>query len=285
MSWLDNTEILNSIGDFLNEDIGRGDITTQATVLDTVRGAGRFLAKERLVVCGLAIAEAVFVHLDPDCPELEPFAAEGEMVEEGTVFANMKGYASVLLAGERVALNLMQRMSGIATLTREYVKAVEGTNAQIVDTRKTTPGLRMMEKYAVTVGGGKNHRFGLDDGVLIKDNHIALAGGVKEAVMMAKQRVGHLHKIEVEVSHWADLREAVDAGADILLLDNQSPDETAKLVEMSRGLNPGVLIEASGGVNLETVRAYAEAGVDLISVGKITHSVKAVDISFKIQTL
>jgi nicotinate-nucleotide pyrophosphorylase (carboxylating) len=285
MSWLDNTEILNSIGDFLNEDIGRGDITTQATVLDTVRGAGRFLAKERLVVCGLAIAEAVFVHLDPDCPELEPFAAEGEMVEEGTVFANMKGYASVLLAGERVALNLVQRMSGIATLTREYVKAVEGTNAQIVDTRKTTPGLRMMEKYAVTVGGGKNHRFGLDDGVLIKDNHIALAGGVKEAVLMAKQRVGHLHKIEVEVSHWADLREAIDAGADILLLDNQSPDETAKLVEMSRGLNPGVLIEASGGVSLETVRAYAEAGVDLISVGKITHSVRAVDISFKIQTL
>ncbi len=285
MSWLDNTEILNTIGDFLNEDLGRGDITTQATVPDTVRGAGRFLAKEPLVVCGLAIAEAVFLHLDPDCPELEPLAGEGDLIEEGTVFAHMKGYASVLLAGERVALNLLQRMSGIATLTREYVKAVEGTNAQIVDTRKTTPGLRMLEKYAVTVGGGKNHRFGLDDGVLIKDNHIALAGGVKEAVAMAKQRVGHLHKIEVEVSNWAELREAIEAGADILLLDNQSPDEAAKLVEMARGINPGVLLEASGGINLDTVRSFAEAGVDLISVGKITHSVRAVDISFKIQTL
>jgi nicotinate-nucleotide pyrophosphorylase (carboxylating) len=285
MSWLDNTEILNTIGDFLNEDLGRGDITTQATVPDTVRGAGRFLAKEQLVVCGLVIAEAVFLHLDPDCPELEPLAAEGDLIEEGTVFANMKGYASVLLAGERVALNLLQRMSGIATLTREYVKAVEGTKAQIVDTRKTTPGLRMLEKYAVTVGGGKNHRFGLDDGVLIKDNHIALAGGVKEAVAMAKRRVGHLHKIEVEVSHWAELREAIEAGADILLLDNQSPDEAAKLVEMARGINPGVLLEASGGIDLDTVRSFAEAGVDLISVGKITHSVRAVDISFKIQTL
>ncbi len=285
MSWLDNTETLNSIGDFLNEDLGRGDITTQATVPDTVRGAGRFLAKEALVVCGLAIAEAVFLHLDPDCPELEATAADGEFVEAGTVFAHMKGYASVLLAGERVALNLMQRMSGIATLTREYVKAVEGTNAQIVDTRKTTPGLRMLEKYAVTVGGGKNHRFGLDDGVLIKDNHIALAGGVKEAVTMAKQKVGHLHKIEVEVMHWAELREAISAGADIVMLDNQTPDEAAKLVEMARSLNPSVLIEASGGVDLETVRGYAEAGVDLISVGKLTHSVRAVDISFKIQTL
>jgi nicotinate-nucleotide pyrophosphorylase (carboxylating) len=143
----------------------------------------------------------------------------------------------------------------------------------------------MLEKYAVTVGGGKNHRFGLDDGVLIKDNHIALAGGVKEAVTMAKQKVGHLHKIEVEVTHWAELREAIDAGADIVMLDNQTPDEAAKLVDFARGMNPNVLIEASGGVNLETIRAYAEAGVDLISVGKITHSVPAVDISFKIQTL
>lgn len=285
MSWLDNTEVLNSIGDFLAEDLGRGDITTQATVPDTTRGMGRFLAKEPLVVCGLAIAEAVFLHLDPDLPELEATVSEGEFVNEGTVFATMKGYASLLLAGERVALNLIQRMSGIATLTRQYVNAVEGTRAQIVDTRKTTPGLRMLEKYAVTVGGGKNHRFGLDDGVLIKDNHIALAGGVKEAVRMAKDRVGHLHKVEVEITNWNELREAIDAGADIVMLDNQTPDEAAKLVEMARSMNPNVLIEVSGGISLETVRAYAETGVDLISVGKITHSVRAVDISFKIQTL
>jgi nicotinate-nucleotide pyrophosphorylase (carboxylating) len=197
----------------------------------------------------------------------------------------MKGFADVLLGGERVALNLMQRLSGIATLTRQYVRAVEGTGAKIVDTRKTTPGLRMLEKYAVVTGGGKNHRLGLDDGVLIKDNHIALAGGVREAVQMAKQSVGHLHKIEVEVTNWAQLREAIDAGADIVMLDNQTPDEARKLVEMSRNLNPSVLIEASGNMSLDTVRAYGEAGVDLISVGKITHSARAVDISFKIQTI
>jgi nicotinate-nucleotide pyrophosphorylase (carboxylating) len=176
-------------------------------------------------------------------------------------------------------------MSGIATLTRQYVRAVEGTNALIVDTRKTTPGLRLLEKYAVTIGGGRNHRMGLDDGVLIKDNHIALAGGVTEAVTAAKRSVGHLHKIEVEITNWAQLREAIQAGADILLIDNQSPEETAKLVEMSRSLNPNVLIEASGGMDRDRVRAYAEAGVDLISVGRLTHSARAVDISFKIQAI
>jgi nicotinate-nucleotide pyrophosphorylase (carboxylating) len=177
----------------------------------------------------------------------------------------------------------MQRLSGIATLTRQYVKAVEGTNAVIVDTRKTTPGLRMLEKYAVTVGGGKNHRMGLDDGVLIKDNHISLAGGITEAVRAAKTTVGHLHKIEVEISNWAQLSEAIEAGAEIVMLDNQTPEETAKLVKMARDMNPNVLIEASGGMELDRVRSFAEAGVDLISVGRITHSARAVDISFKIQ--
>ncbi|MDQ2745733.1 MAG: carboxylating nicotinate-nucleotide diphosphorylase, partial [Acidobacteriota bacterium] len=169
--------------------------------------------------------------------------------------------------------------------TRKYVEAIAGTNAQIVDTRKTTPGIRMLEKYAVTVGGAKNHRFGLDDGVLIKDNHIALAGGITKAVTAAKSRVGHLHKIEVEISNWAQLREAIDAGADIVMLDNQTPDEAAKLVEMARSLNPNVLLESSGGMDLDRVRLYAEAGVDLISVGRLTHSAKAVDISFKIHTV
>ena len=170
----------------------------------------------------------------------------------------------------------------MATLTRAYVKAVEGTNATIIDTRKTTPGLRMLEKYAVTVGGGKNHRYGLDDGVLIKDNHIALSGGITKAIIAAKLKIGHLHKIEVEISNWAQLREAVEAGADIVMLDNQTPDEAAKLVEMARSLNPNVLLEASGGMDLDRVRLFAEAGVDLISVGRLTHSAKAVDISFKI---
>jgi nicotinate-nucleotide pyrophosphorylase (carboxylating) len=285
MSLLDNGDILASIGEFLAEDIGRGDITTQACVSGDVSAMGRFLAKENLVVCGIAVAEAVFIHLDEESPEIEAFVGEGEEVAAGTVFATLKGYADVLLTGERVALNLMQRMSGVATLTRAYVNAVEGTSAQIVDTRKTTPGLRMLEKYAVTVGGGKNHRFGLDDGVLIKDNHIALAGGITEAVVLAKQKVGHLHKIEVEISNWAQLREALEAGADIVLLDNQTPEEAAKLVQMARQINPAVLLEASGGMDLDRVRSFAEAGVDLISVGRLTHSARAVDISFKIQTI
>lgn len=285
MSWLDTGAIMAQIGEFLAEDLGRGDITTQATVPNEARGVGRFLAKEDLIVCGLEVAEAVFLHLDGESPELEPVFNDGDEVTAGTVFATQKGFADVLLAGERTALNLIQRLSGIATLTRRFVRAIEGTNASIVDTRKTTPGLRMLEKYAVTVGGAKNHRLGLDDGVLIKDNHIALAGGVKEAVAMAKQKIGHLHKIEVEITNWAQLREAILAGADIVMLDNQSPDEAAKLVEMSRNMNPNVLIEASGNMSLETVRAYADAGVDLISAGKLTHSARAVDISFKIQTV
>jgi nicotinate-nucleotide pyrophosphorylase (carboxylating) len=285
MNWLDNGEVLSAIGHFLAEDIGRGDITTSSTVPSDVRGMGRFLAKEDLVICGFEVAEAVFVHLDAEVGEIETQYSDGDEVQSGTVFGTMKGYADVLLTGERVALNLIQRMSGVATLTRAYVKAVEGTKAAIVDTRKTTPGLRLLEKYAVTIGGGKNHRMGLDDGVLIKDNHIALAGGVAEAVNAAKNTVGHLHKIEVEITNWAQLREAIEAGADIVMLDNQTPDEAAKLVKMSRDLNPAVLIEASGGMDLDRVRSYAEAGVDLISVGRLTHSARAVDISFKIQTM
>src|SRR6478672_381453 len=241
MNWLESGGIMSAIGEFLAEDIGRGDITTHATVARDIRAQGRFLAKDYLVICGLEVAEGVFVHLDPEIPEIETNYNEGDEVEEGTVIATLKGFADVLLTGERVALNLLQRMSGIATLTRQYVRAVEGTKAQIIDTRKTTPGLRLLEKYAVAVGGGKNNRMGLDDGVLIKDNHISLAGGVTEAVQAAKHQVGHLHKIEVEVTNWAQLREAVEAGADIIMLDNQTPDEAAKLVGMSRDLNPNVL--------------------------------------------
>lgn len=284
MNLLDNGTLMANIGEFLAEDIGRGDITTQSTVPEETMGTGRFLAKENLIVCGMDVAEAVFLHLDPENAPMERVFNDGDEVEAGTVFATLKGYADVLLIGERTALNLIQRMSGIATLTRQFVRAIEGTNACIVDTRKTTPGLRALEKYAVTIGGGKNHRLGLDDGVLIKDNHIALAGGVREAVTAAKRHVGHLHKIEVEVSNWAQLSEAINAGADIVMLDNQTPEEAAKLVEMARNMNPGVLIEASGNMSLETVRSYAEAGVDLISVGKLTHSARGMDISFKIQT-
>ena len=282
MNWLDEGALFNQIGAFLSEDLGRGDITTQATVARNTRARGRFLAKEPMVVAGLEAAEAVFSTLDTQ-QQIEAFASDGEEVEAGKVIARTSGFADVLLAGERVALNLLQRLSGIATMTRKYVRAVEGTSAQIVDTRKTTPGLRMLEKYAVLSGGARNHRFGLDDGVLIKDNHIALAGGVGAAVERAREAAGHLHKIEVEVSTEKDLREAIRSGADILLLDNLSPDETARMVLIARELDPKVALESSGGITLENVRAYAEAGVDLISIGALTHSARAVDISFKIQ--
>jgi nicotinate-nucleotide pyrophosphorylase (carboxylating) len=276
MNWLDEGALFNQIGAFLGEDLGRGDITTQACVARNTRARGRFLAKEPMTVAGLEAAEAVFSTLDAQ-QQLEAF------VSAGKVIARTSGFADVLLAGERVALNLLQRLSGIATLTREFVRAVEGTGAEIVDTRKTTPGLRMLEKYAVQAGGGRNHRFGLDDGVLIKDNHIALAGGVGAAVERAKRAVGHLHKIEVEVSGERDLREAISAGADILLLDNLTPDETRRMVELARSLDAQVLLESSGGIALANVRAYAEAGVNLISIGALTHSARALDISFKLQ--
>jgi nicotinate-nucleotide pyrophosphorylase (carboxylating) len=282
MSWLDEGALFSQIGAFLNEDIGRGDITTQSTVMRSQSAKGRFIAKEAMVVCGLEAAEAVFSTLDSQ-QQIEAFVSDGDEVEEGKVIARTSGFADVLLGGERLALNLLQRLSGIATQTRRFVREVEGTKAQIVDTRKTTPGLRMLEKYAVLAGGGRNHRFGLDDGVLIKDNHIALAGGVATAVERARQAVGHLHKVEVEVSSEAGLREAIKSGADILLLDNQSPEQTARLVEVARELAPLVMLESSGGINIENVRAYAEAGVDLISVGALTHSARAMDISFKIQ--
>lgn len=282
MSWLDEGALFSQIGAFLSEDLGRGDITTQSTVVRNTHARGRFIAKQAMTVAGLEAAEAVFSTLDAQ-QQLEAFVSDGDEVEAGKVIARTSGFADVLLAGERVALNLLQRLSGIATLTREYVRAIEGTSAVIVDTRKTTPGLRMLEKYAVLAGGGRNHRFGLDDGVLIKDNHIALAGGVGAAVERARKQVGHLHKVEVEVSTERDLREATGSGADIVLLDNLTPEETKRLVELARELAPAVTLESSGGITLENVRAYAEAGVDLISIGALTHSARAMDISFKIQ--
>lgn len=280
--WIDETELFQQIAVWLKEDMGRGDITTQSIVRRDVKGTGAFLAKENLVVCGLEAAEMVFNTLDVE-QEIEAYLDEGDEVEAGKVFAQTSGFAEVLLTGERLALNLLQRLSGIATLTRQYVKAIEGTNAYIVDTRKTIPGLRMLEKYAVSIGGGRNHRFGLDDGVLIKDNHISIAGGVTESVSFAKERVGHLHKIEVEVSNEEMLREAIEAGADIIMIDNQTPLETSRLVEITRELAPNIILESSGGITLSNVREYAETGVDLISIGAITHSARAVDISFKIQ--
>ena len=281
---LDASSIYSYASDLLKEDLGRGDITTQAVVRAGARARGRFIAKQSFVLCGLEVAEAVFSSLDANV-QLESRVYDGDSIKEGTEFAVIQGSASVLLSGERTALNLMQRLSGVATLTRAFVDRVDGSGARIADTRKTTPGLRLLEKYAVTVGGGYNHRFGLDDGVLIKDNHIALAGGVRRAIEFARRNVPHLLKVEVEVANRSQLREAISARADVIMLDNMKPDEVRECVALIHSEAPGVLVEVSGRINLDTVREFAECGVDLISVGAITHSAPAVDISFKITTL
>src|SRR5215813_13401043 len=200
MNWVDEGALYSSIGVFLRDDLGRGDITSQAIIERNTRARARFVAAERMIVAGLEAAEEVFMTLDPE-QQLEAFASDGEEIEGGKVIARTTGFADVLLAGERVALNLLQRLSGIATLTRQFVRAVEGTKAEIVDTRKTTPGLRMLEKYAVLLGGGRNHRFGLDDAVVIKTNHVMVCGGITVAVKGTKEKLGHLHKIEVEVQN------------------------------------------------------------------------------------
>jgi nicotinate-nucleotide pyrophosphorylase (carboxylating) len=282
MNWLDEGALYSQIGIFLREDLGRGDLTTQSVIARNTRARGRFVAGEKMVVAGLEAAEEVFMTLDVE-QQLEAFASDGEEVENGKVIARTTGFADVLLAGERVALNLLQRLSGIATLTREYVRAVEGTNAQIVDTRKTTPGLRMLEKYAVLLGGGRNHRFGLDDGVVIKANHIVVAGGVSEAVKRAKEKLGHLHKIEVQVGNEREVQEALKNGADMLLVDNVTEENLARLAAIARELSPAITIEYSGNITPENVRSYAEAGPDMISIGALTNAARAMNVSFQIQ--
>jgi nicotinate-nucleotide pyrophosphorylase (carboxylating) len=280
---LDQGLLFALVAELLREDMGRGDLTTQAVMVAGVNGRGRFLAKQDCIICGIEAAEAVFTSLHPHL-QLESFVTEGEEIKAGKEFARIEGPSDVLLTGERTALNLVQHMSGIATLTKQYVNATAGTNAKIIDTRKTTPGLRFLDKYAVTVGGGVNHRFGLDDGVLIKDNHVKLAGGITEAVKRTRQNIHHLLKIEVEVANFDQLREALSTGVEVILLDNMTPEQVHEAVGIVRNSSNGrsVLIEASGGMNLNTVRSYAEAGVDLISVGAITHQATAIDISFKI---
>ncbi|NTU42053.1 MAG: carboxylating nicotinate-nucleotide diphosphorylase [Nitrospirales bacterium] len=272
-----NHLVRETISRSLEEDIGHGDITSILTIPEGKRWKARLLAKEDLVVAGLPFVQEVFRQVDPDVA-VTLFVSEGSSVAKGIVMAEISGEARSLLAGERVGLNILQRISGIATLTRAYVGRVEGLKARIADTRKTTPGLRSMEKYGVRMGGGVNHRFGLYDGVLIKDNHIRVAGGVKAAVAMACQ-AHHLLKIEVEVKTFDELRDALEAGADVIMLDNMSIEQMKEAVGIVGGR---ALVEASGNVNIANVRAIAETGVDLISIGGLTHSARAMDISMKI---
>ena len=259
----------------LVEDLGRaGDITGEACIPADARMAASFVVRRDGVVAGLACARLALHALDP-AATFKVVAADGTAVRPGAVLARIEGNARAVLAAERVALNLLGRLSGVATLTAAYVAQVQGTRAQIIDTRKTTPGLRALEKYAVRCGGGANHRFGLDDAVLIKDNHVAACGGVGVALERARARVGHMVKIEIEVDRLDQLREALGHGPDVIMLDNFSLADLREAVALTAGR---VILEASGGVDLTTVRAIAQTGVDLISVGALTHSAPVLDI-------
>ena len=259
----------------LAEDLGRaGDVTAQACIEAHARLTAVFAARQNGVVAGLACARLAVLALDP-AAKFEAMVADGYEVQPGEVLARVEANARALLSAERTALNLLGRLSGVATLTRDYVQAVAGSGARIADTRKTTPGLRHLEKYAVRCGGGINHRFGLDDAILIKDNHVAACGGVGEALRRARAAAGHLMKVEVEVDSLAQLEEALPHRPDVIMLDNFSLEDLAKAVAMTGGRTT---LEASGGVNLQTVRGIAASGVQVISVGALTHSASVLDI-------
>jgi nicotinate-nucleotide pyrophosphorylase (carboxylating) len=260
----------------LAEDVGEGDVTTDSIVDAEADGSAELLVKEPGVVCGLGIVEAVFRALDPDLV-VEMLVEEGTLVESRTAVVRVSGSLRAILTGERTALNFLGRLSGIATLARRYVDEVDGTGVAILDTRKTTPGLRVLEKHAVAVGGGRNHRFALDDGVLIKDNHLRSAESIREAVERTRAAT-HL-PIEVECDTLDQVSEALAAGADAILLDNMSADELRGAVSLARGR---ARLEASGGVTVENVRAIAETGVDEISVGALTHSARSLDVSLEL---
>jgi nicotinate-nucleotide pyrophosphorylase (carboxylating) len=272
------TQLERFVREALAEDVGSGDVTSDGVVAQDATAEAVILVKRPGVVCGLEAARVVFQTLDPGI-RFEPLAADGDRIEDVPAeVARVQGTARALLTGERTALNLLGRLSGIATLTRRYVDAIEGAGAEILDTRKTTPGLRGLEKHAVRCGGGRNHRFGLDDGILIKDNHLRLAGGVRAAVARIRATGTDL-PVEVEAETIDDVRDALASGADIVLLDNMSTDQLREAVAITDGR---VKLEASGGVCLETVRAIAETGVDFVSVGALTHSAAALDISMEV---
>jgi nicotinate-nucleotide pyrophosphorylase (carboxylating) len=277
---LDPAFVRAEVRRFLAEDVGNGDITTAWTVPAGKTASGWIVAREACVVAGLAIAAAVFAELDGGVVA-EAQVEDGAAVGRAARLMRVAGPAAPILSGERLALNLLQRLSGVATVTRRYVDAIAGTRASVSDTRKTTPGLRLFEKYAVRVGGGRNHRIGLYDAVLIKDNHVAAGGGIAAVLQaVAGRRPGGV-AVQVEVDSLAQLAEALDAGAPAVLLDNMSPADTASAVALVRARpgGEGVWIESSGGITLDNIRAYAEAGVDTISVGALTHSAPSVDIA------
>src|SRR5919106_1510380 len=271
------------VGAWLAEDIGRGDVTTTSVVPSDVEGRARIEAREPCVVAGMTAAALCFELTSSRFErvlEFKEVVGDGDRAAAGDVIARIEGPLAPILTAERTALNLLARLCGVATMTRTYVDAVDGTGARIVDTRKTTPGLRSLQKYAVVVGGGSNHRFGLDDGILIKDNHVAAAGGGSEALKRARANAPHGLRIEVEVLSLQELEEALEEGAEAILLDNMTPDRVSEAVRIAAGRG---LLEVSGGINLDTVRSYAMTGVDLISVGALTHSAPSIDLALELE--
>ncbi|ACS98750.1 carboxylating nicotinate-nucleotide diphosphorylase [Paenibacillus sp. JDR-2] len=273
-----NHALREQIRSWLAEDIGSGDITTATTIPMGSHSTAVIHVKESGIIAGLPVAQIVFEIVDPEL-QFEAKVQDGEHVEKGTVIATVEGSTHSLLTGERLALNLMQRLSGIATKTNAFVAALEGLPVRLVDTRKTTPGHRMLEKYAVRVGGGANHRFGLYDAVMIKDNHIKGAGGIRQAVEASRAAIPHTMKIEVEAESLGQVEEALASGADIIMLDNMASTLMTEAVSLIKSRSPHVIVEASGNVRLDTVRAIAACGVDVISVGGLTYSFNALDIS------
>lgn len=275
---LDHRTVRAAVSAWLAEDVGRGDRTTEAVVDPRAEGHARIEARQEAVIAGLDVAAEVFRQVGPVkwVAEIE----DGDMVGAKDVIARIEGSLATILTAERTALNILQRMSAVATITRSAAEAIAGTNAKVVDTRKTTPGLRVLEKYAVRVGGGHNHRSGLDDGILVKDNHIMAAGSVAEATRRAVAAAPHGLVIEVEVTDLDGLRDAIDNGATAVLLDNMTPEQVREAVGFAAGR---VILEASGGITGENIRSYAEAGVDLISLGALTHSAPSVDLALEIE--
>lgn len=269
----------NLIKTALLEDINYCDVTTDYLIPAEQMGKGRLVAKAEGILCGVEVAARVFELIDSDI-KIEILIKDGESVKYGDEIMRLEGRTASLLKGERTALNLIQHMSGIATATNQATKLVEGTNASIADTRKTLPGMRPLQKYAVMTGGAKNHRYNLSDAAMLKDNHIDAAGGITAAVTALRKKIGHMTKIEVETRNLDELKEALAVGADIIMLDNMSPELMKEAVEITNGR---AVLEASGGITNETLRAVAESGVDIISIGALTHSVKAFDISMYIK--
>ncbi|MBI3609466.1 MAG: carboxylating nicotinate-nucleotide diphosphorylase [Nitrospirae bacterium] len=265
----------------LGEDIGSGDLTTRLLFPKSIQAEAAIRVKQEAILAGLPVAEAVFRKVDPKL-KFKPLARDGDRVEPGTIVARVKGDGRFLLKGERVALNFLQHLSGIATLTAQFVEAVRGTKVTILDTRKTTPGLRALEKYAVRMGGGQNHRMNLSDGILIKDNHIALAGSLRNAVQAAKRKASRGLAVEVEAADLSEVEAALAAGADIILLDNMSIPQLKEAVSLIHGR---ARTEVSGGVHLHNIREIAATGVDFVSIGALTHSAPAVDINMDITPL